>query len=116
MKLSIRLLLLLCFLVLGAHSYGYIHTAQYGMALTIRPAQSGGEKQYYRLKATEIEDDDDDLSSSKKHLDVLPPSAAFAKTQTKRYCKSRADNRVPFGKYFSLLSSRKYILYRVIRV
>ncbi|OQP52770.1 hypothetical protein A4H97_23995 [Niastella yeongjuensis] len=67
-----------------------------------------------RIKATEVEDDDDDLRTSKKNLGTV--SISFLYNEASDYTYMFRKSSLPFCEHFSLTSSFKFIIHRVIRI
>lgn len=137
MRLFIRFLLLLCFLLLGRHalthhnSFGFNCEEQieklpqadiaFGLNevyLIYKSATPGKEKLYEKIKAIEIEDDDDDdeKESFKKNLRSGNSFiSAFCKQwleNSYRYCNSR----LIFCKHIEWSTPDKFIFHQVFRI
>ena len=67
-----------------------------------------------KLKATEVDDDDDDLRASKKNLGSICISFLYAEASDCLHLFRKSS--LPFCEHFSLTSSFKFIIHRVIRI
>lgn len=118
MKLFVRFLLLLCFVLLGTPGFGHVllHTDN-AMAVTVSTAKADSELAWMRLKATEIgEDDEDECRVSKKCSNPAKYFDGFLPLNVLRRHHSSVNNQIPFSRYLFYSSQHRYIMYRVIRV
>jgi hypothetical protein len=65
-----------------------------------------------KIKATEVDDDDDDLRA--KNLGTV--CISFLYTEASDYIHMFRKSSLPFCEHFSLTSSFKFIIHRVIRI
>lgn len=116
MKLVIRFLLLLCFLLFSGDSYLHTHSHLSAGALSFRPAQSGPKKHHSKLKATEVEEEDVDQNSFRKYVDVSNFFTSFYCALTYLDLNRTSNKRLLSGRCFFHSSPDKYIVNRVFRI
>lgn len=131
MKLLTRILLLLCILLLAGHAHtsqiriAYLpgsllersvsanySTVHYDRVLSNAPA-SHRKNAFEKIRATEV-NDDDQLKVSKKNFTTY--CISFLYTAPADHLCGCYNSSLPFCEHFSLTSTYKFIIHRVIRI
>lgn len=131
MKFIIRFLLSLCILLLAGNAHtsqgriAYLpgnllersapasySTVHYHRLLNNAPA-TNRKRAFENIRATEV-DDDDELKVSKR--DFTTYCISFLYTQPADYICRCYNSSLPFCEHFSLTSTYKFIIHRVIRI
>ena len=134
MRLLIRFIFSVCFLLIGGYAYthqfhlgyssnnifqataqNYIASLQNDKVVISKDHSSNTRKHNDKIKAVEIEDDDDPVSF-KKYSETSNFCIDFFYVQKPAYVCQRNNNRLPFCKHFSRSSCDKFIINRVIRI
>ena len=131
MKGLLKFVLLLCILLLAGNAHTTHHRIGFFPGNTFEPSVPGNyfkehndrllssnapinkRGSHNKLKATEV-DDDDDLRISKKNLGTI--CISFLYTEGSDYITLFRKSSLPFCEHFSLTSSFKFIIHRVIRI
>ena len=134
MRWLFRLLLSLCFILVGGYAILHSHHSSYALNASFKNsfhpgiafkqnddpsfesiASPNAKKKYERIKAVEIEEDDES-EPFRKPLESNNYSTTFLYEQAPIYILSSLENRLPFCEHFSYVSNYKFIIHRVIRV
>jgi hypothetical protein len=137
MRLLIRLILPLCFLLLGRFAYTYetaaycslqnvfessvqanLFAGQFTRGLIYSDAPTNTRNEYDHIKALEIgeEDDDDESEFSKKSSKNDNSCISFYNAGEPGSICRYFNNRLPFCEHLSWSSSNKFLIHRVIRI
>ena len=130
MKGLLKFVLLLCILLLAGNAHTTHPRIGFFPGNTFEPSVPGSystkhndrllssnapisrKGSHDKLKATEVDDDDDDLRA--KNLGTV--CISFLYTEASDYIHLFRKSSLPFCEHFSLTSSFKFIIHRVIRI
>ncbi|MFL5745967.1 MAG: hypothetical protein ACJ751_14940 [Niastella sp.] len=131
MKGLLKFVLLLCILLLAGNAHTTHPRIGFFPGNTFEPSVPGNYSKDHndrllssnapinkkgshdKLKATEV-DDDDDLRASKKNVGTI--CISFLYTEASDCTTMFRKSSLPFCEHFSLTSSFKFIIHRVIRI
>ena len=132
MKVLLRFVLSLCILLLAGNAHtthpriGYFpgnifelspsgnFSTEHNDRLLSNNTPANRKSPHQKIKAVEVDDDDDDLRASKKNLGTV--CISFLYTETSDYIHMYRKSSLPTCEHFSLTSSSKFIIHRVIRI
>jgi hypothetical protein len=135
MRLLIRYMLSLFFLLWGTYAYIHHHRCyatnkvyqaatqtalaahpNHRVCFSQAPPSNDTPIIYHRLKATIIEEEDEETESSRDHSASSNNAIPFFYVQLPGSVCHNGKNRLPFCEHFSWSSATKFIFHRVIRV